>query len=511
MARGETNDVRANEAQEFALFAEAIGAVEHDYEFVVIDTPASDSYLMRLAHSLADTLVSPLNDSFIDVDVFSRVHHDRSQRGAVAHYADLVMEARRKRRIVDNGVIDWVMVRNRMASIASNNARQIALSVARLASELRFRVADGLHDRVIFRELFPIGLTALDPIEEARSRRSTARRPRRGARSKACSRRSTCPAEPRASSICRRAGSGTTASPNTTASSAPPTGAPAEPPSLAPFTAAAKPLSLTPRSGDRADEDGRGLHARPNAGDFGRHSDQEPPFHARRGDRLGRCARISTTTKSSSSTTASARPSSSPSGSPPSAPSVAPTTLRPARCRARNLGVSLARGEIVAFLDDDDRWGSKSYLSAVRAAIDGRQAATLASGDIVVVDDDMSVLETIPFAASTSPEAIRCDNKILVSGFAFSRALSGRLGPFDETLPIYWDWDWYLRLHAAGVAFHDLGPQAVAIAAHRRATSGDGHSRLRADNLAALSAKHGLGPLTLRNHESIARDEAAGR
>jgi len=59
------------------------------------------------------------------------------------------------------------MVRNRMATIASNNARQVALSVSRLASELRFRVADGLHDRVIYRELFPIGLTALDPIEDA--------------------------------------------------------------------------------------------------------------------------------------------------------------------------------------------------------------------------------------------------------------------------------------------------------------------------------------------------------
>jgi chromosome partitioning protein len=166
MGRGESDDVRANEAKEFADFAEAIGGVEHDFEFVVIDTPASDSYLMRLAHSLADTLVSPLNDSYIDVDVFSRVHHDRERRGAVAHYADLVLQARRKRRIVDNGVIDWVMVRNRIASLSSNNSKQIAVSIARLSRDLGFRLADGLHDRVIFRELFPIGLTALDPIEE---------------------------------------------------------------------------------------------------------------------------------------------------------------------------------------------------------------------------------------------------------------------------------------------------------------------------------------------------------
>jgi chromosome partitioning protein len=60
-----------------------------------------------------------------------------------------------------------VMVRNRIASLASNNAKQIAVSIGRLSRDLGFRVADGLHDRVIFRELFPIGLTALDPIEEA--------------------------------------------------------------------------------------------------------------------------------------------------------------------------------------------------------------------------------------------------------------------------------------------------------------------------------------------------------
>ena len=164
--RGETTSVADNETHEFGAFADAVRQIEHDYEFVVIDTPASDSYLMRLAHSLADTLVSPINDSFIDVDVFSRVHHDRAQRGTVAHYAELVLEARRRRKQVDAGLIDWVLLRNRVASIQSNNTRQIASILDRLAAELQFRPAEGLHDRVIFRELFPIGLTVLDPIED---------------------------------------------------------------------------------------------------------------------------------------------------------------------------------------------------------------------------------------------------------------------------------------------------------------------------------------------------------
>lgn len=163
--RGES--VQDNESAEFAAFAEAIGEVEHAYEFVVIDTPASDTYLMRLAHSLADTLISPMNDSFIDMDVLSRVHHDRAHRGEIAQYAEIVLEARRKRRMVDNGLIDWVLVRNRIAALPSNNARQVDHALRKLAVELQFRVADGLRDRVIFRELFPIGLTALDALEEA--------------------------------------------------------------------------------------------------------------------------------------------------------------------------------------------------------------------------------------------------------------------------------------------------------------------------------------------------------
>ena len=165
-ARGETASIADNETLEFAGFAEAVRQIEHDYEFVVIDTPASDSYLMRLAHSLADTLISPINDSFIDVDVFSRVNVDRARRGNIAHYAELVLEARRRRRQVDAGLIDWILLRNRVASIQSNNSRQIVTSLDRLGPELQCRTAEGLHDRVIFRELFPIGLTVLDAFED---------------------------------------------------------------------------------------------------------------------------------------------------------------------------------------------------------------------------------------------------------------------------------------------------------------------------------------------------------
>ena len=61
---------------EFASFAEAVSAVEHTHDFVVIDTPGNDTYLMRLAHSMADTLITPLNDSFVDFDVLGTCRSD---------------------------------------------------------------------------------------------------------------------------------------------------------------------------------------------------------------------------------------------------------------------------------------------------------------------------------------------------------------------------------------------------------------------------------------------------
>ena len=80
IARGEGVRVDENEAAEFGGFAAAINAVEHSHDFVVVDTPGNDTYLMRLAHSMADTLVTPLNDSFLDFDVLG-TRRSRDLRG----------------------------------------------------------------------------------------------------------------------------------------------------------------------------------------------------------------------------------------------------------------------------------------------------------------------------------------------------------------------------------------------------------------------------------------------
>jgi chromosome partitioning protein len=154
------------EAQEFAAFAQAVSAVEQSHDFVVIDTPGTDSYMMRLAHSMADTLITPLNDSFVDFDVLGTIDPISFEVAGVSHYADMVREARRQRRLVDGGLTDWVVVRNRLSTLGSRNRRLVGEGVDSLAKQLGFRTVDGFAERVVYREFFPRGLTALDDLNE---------------------------------------------------------------------------------------------------------------------------------------------------------------------------------------------------------------------------------------------------------------------------------------------------------------------------------------------------------
>ena len=164
---GLTMQVADNENSEFQQFMDAVSAVEHTFDFIVIDTPGTDSYLMRLAHSMADTLVTPINDSFLDFDVLGTVDPQTYAVTGESQYAEMVRDTRRKRRQVDGAFTDWVVVRNRLSMIGSRNKQLVADGLNELSFRLGFRSVDGLAERVVYREFFPRGLTALDDIDEA--------------------------------------------------------------------------------------------------------------------------------------------------------------------------------------------------------------------------------------------------------------------------------------------------------------------------------------------------------
>jgi chromosome partitioning protein len=166
IARGSTLKLDDNEAIEAAQFADAISSIEQSHDFVVIDTPGADTHLARLAHSLADTLITPLNDSFIDFDVLGTLDPINLMVTGEGPYAQMVRDARRQRRELDFVRMDWVVVRNRMSHIGARKDGLVGEGLEQLAARLGFRCTEGFAERVIYRELFPRGLTALDVVED---------------------------------------------------------------------------------------------------------------------------------------------------------------------------------------------------------------------------------------------------------------------------------------------------------------------------------------------------------
>ncbi len=133
-----------------------------DCHFIIVDTPGSDTYLCRLGHNRADTLVTPLNDSFLDIGVLAQINRERREIEAPSVYSQLVWEQNNQRVVAGRPPIDWVILRNRLAHIEARNMREISALLDLLAKRIGFRLAPGISERVVFRELFMKGLTALD-------------------------------------------------------------------------------------------------------------------------------------------------------------------------------------------------------------------------------------------------------------------------------------------------------------------------------------------------------------
>jgi len=140
----------------------AVGQLEPDSDFIVIDCPGSHTRLSQVAHSLADTLITPLNDSFVDFDLLAHVDSDGKRIIGPSVYSEMVWNARQLRAQAGLKPIDWVVVRNRLGAQQMVNKKKMGVALEALARRIGFRTAPGFNERVIFRELFPRGLTLLD-------------------------------------------------------------------------------------------------------------------------------------------------------------------------------------------------------------------------------------------------------------------------------------------------------------------------------------------------------------
>jgi chromosome partitioning protein len=150
-----------------AAYAEAQGA---GVEAILIDTPGGDTVLSRLAHARADQIITPMNDSFVDFDLLGQVDPVTLDLIKPSIYSESVWEARKQRAVTQGrqATIDWLVVTNRLAVAEARNRRRLEERMDTLAKRVGFRVGPGLRDRVIYRELFPFGLTVADLSPEIR-------------------------------------------------------------------------------------------------------------------------------------------------------------------------------------------------------------------------------------------------------------------------------------------------------------------------------------------------------
>ncbi len=149
-------------AEEAERFAAAVAELSARHDFLLVDCPGSDTNLARIGHSHADLLVTPVNDSFIDVDLLASVDPDTLKVIKPSRYAAMVWEQRKQRLARDHQSVDWVVIRNRLSHLDARNKRNVGHVLETLERRIGFRFLPGLSERVIFRELFLSGLTLMD-------------------------------------------------------------------------------------------------------------------------------------------------------------------------------------------------------------------------------------------------------------------------------------------------------------------------------------------------------------
>ena len=159
-------DLDLVEQEETDRFSAALSDLKTQCDFIVIDAPGADTHYSRLAHSSADTIITPVNDSFIDFDLLAEIDPESFEVGKPSLYSEMVWECRKRKAAMQKKSIDWVVMRNRISMLDARNKRRVGEGLKMLSQRIGFRLAPGFAERVIYRELFPLGLTLLDLTED---------------------------------------------------------------------------------------------------------------------------------------------------------------------------------------------------------------------------------------------------------------------------------------------------------------------------------------------------------
>lgn len=158
----DNDSVKAAQAEEEQRFSDVLTHLEHTCAFILIDCPGADTRYARMAHAVADTLITPMNDSLVDFDLLARIDPATGRVLGPSVYAEMVWDARQLRSKAQLKPIDWVVLRNRLATVQARNRHKVGKALADLSKRIGFRIVPGFSERVIFRELFLSGLTLLD-------------------------------------------------------------------------------------------------------------------------------------------------------------------------------------------------------------------------------------------------------------------------------------------------------------------------------------------------------------
>lgn len=165
VAKSPYNITDEAEDDERERFEEVMAKLLPTQDFILIDGPGNDTFLSRLAHSYADTVITPINDSFIDLDVLGKIDSQTLKVIKPSIYSEMIWEQKLKRAKRDSGSIEWIVMRNRLSNLDARNKRYMGKAVQELSRRIGFTVAPGFSERVIFRELFLQGLTVLDVMD----------------------------------------------------------------------------------------------------------------------------------------------------------------------------------------------------------------------------------------------------------------------------------------------------------------------------------------------------------